>query len=193
MSKPRAAAILGILILCGLVVLSVAIVPGDRVGVPTSVAIAAGDPYFARLTGAFTRGCSDVAAVLPGVDDFFDICALVARAVKNLTPSSISNQQEGEVVAPAIIDRLGKELDASSCAECVQLVQDFETTLATNNTVQGLEEALKAGCEKRFSSPAQADRCRELVAKMQLPASVDLILSDFPPLIMCRELKLCPL
>ena len=176
MRKLKAAAILGVLILCGLVIL-------------TSLAIAARDPYFAKLTGAFTRGCLDVAAVLPGGSAFFDVCTLVARAVKSLTPSSINV----DVVVTAIGDEIGKEMDASNCAECFQFVQDFETTLSVNGTVQGIEDALKAGCEKRFSVPAQADECRALVDQMQIPASVDMLLSDFPPLILCRQLKLCPL
>ena len=197
MRKPRAAAILGVLILCGLVVLGFGIRPKNTTSSLlhhwTSVAIAAGDTYFAKLQGAFTRACSDEAA-LTGIPDFFDACALVAHALKRVAPFSSPEQ-----VAEAIVGQTRKEFEASSqgstdaCEECVQFAQDLETTLATNGTVQGIEEALAAACEKRFSKPAEAAQCRTIVGALQIPPSVDLLLSDFPPLILCRQLKICPL
>ena len=197
MRKPKAAAILGVLILCGLVVLGVGIRPQNTTSSLfhhwTSVAIAAGDTYFAKLQGAFTRACSDEAALV-GIPDFFDVCALVVHALKSLTPSSTPEQ-----VAEAIVGQIGKELEASSqgstdaCAECVSFVQDIEIFLAANGTVEGLDEALVAACEKRFSKPAEANQCRTIVGALQIPAAVDLLLSDFPPHILCQQLKICPL
>lgn len=189
MRKPKAAAILGALIVCGLVVLASGIRPYNTttslLDHVTSRAMAATDPLFARLQSAFTRACSDQAALLPSVPDFFDACAIVARAVKSTDPT------EG------LFREIDKELKDSSqgsqeeCDACVDFVREFENALVANNSPQGLQEALEAACERRLTKPADLDRCRALVA--QIPVTINLFLGNLPPLVFCRQLNRCPL
>jgi len=72
-------------------------------------------------------------------------------------------------------------------------VTDIEIVLATNGTAQGLQEVLAAACEKRYSKPADIAQCFTVAGALQLPASIDFLLTNFPPLILCQELKICPL
>jgi hypothetical protein len=187
MSNAKAAALVGALIFCGLFVL-------------TSVAVAARDPYFAKLQGAFTRGCAEQATLAPvdAQDLFFDACSLIVHALKRLSPSNISADRFAAAflaeIATAFEDLaedvfVGATPPQDPCEQCVTVVQELETLLAATDTVPSIEAALVAGCEKRFSDLNQADQCRQLVG--QLPSFVDLVLSNFPPLIACREINFC--
>jgi hypothetical protein len=198
MSKARAAGVLGALILCGLLFLS-------------NLVIAQKDNYFARLQGAVTRGCLEL-ALLPNVapDDgstpsatvfFFDACTLFVHALKDVTPSLTPSNSTLEEFEDAFLGemagfivRWAARVDAqeNACDECVQVVQDVEIFLAANGTAASLEDALLAGCEERFSNPTEADQCRQIVEAVGVPVLVDFILGNFPPLTLCRELNFCP-
>jgi hypothetical protein len=190
--RRKAAAVLGVLILCGFIVLAGGL--GSKATTSslfpqlTSEAIAATGSFFAKLQGAILRGCSDVFAG----GDLFDACALFAGAVKSLTPSSTV-----EEFGTALVDEIGKEAKANSkgegsaCDECSQFVFDIEAALDTNGTVEGIQEALTLACERRLSDPAQLDQCFQLVA--QIPAAVNFTLNNFSPDVICQQVKLCPL
>jgi hypothetical protein len=194
MSKAKAAALVGALSLCGLVVL-------------TSLAVAAGRPALTKLHGAFISGCAKEAAhtpiVLPDGGDpreaFFDACFLLVRALKVVSPS---NSDFVERFLAAFVAEIANSLDdlaktfdltptGDPCDDCVIVVQEFESFLAANATVPSIALALQAGCEKRFLNPTEADECRQIVETV--PVLVDLLLSNFPPLVLCRQLNICPL
>jgi len=189
MRKRKAAAILVVMILCGLVVVGSGIrlrkASPSLLEHVTSVAMAATDSLFAKLQGAFTGACSDVAA-LSNDPEFFDACAIVVRAFKSTDP------------AVGIVREIGKELEDSdsqgaqnACDACVQFVTEIEIELATNGTAIAIQEAMAAVCENgRLTNPADVDRCRAAAANS--PTTIDNFLTDFPPLITCQQLKICP-
>lgn len=177
MSKARAAGVLGSLMLCGLLFLS-------------SLAVAGGDNYFAKLKGTFLRACSKQASELQtdiGAHAFREACSFVVRVLENL-PSN-PNPEETET-QEAFLDALKNT--GETCDQCVAAVGDLQTSLAANNTAQDIEDALAAGCEKRFSDTAEADQCRQNVDAVNVPLMVNFFTSDLPPLVACRELTLCP-
>jgi hypothetical protein len=190
MSTARAAGVLGALILCGLLLLS-------------SLALASKDTFFATIQGALLWACSQQAAERSGDDAvvFLKACNYVVRALRGVTSTS------PEDVAQALFEGLGKNphfevpcpegeecvTPTTRCDRCVQAVQNLEIVLAANNTVEDIQDALQAACDKRFSDPAEASQCLQVVNDLPLPAAVDFMLGNFPPLVACQELKACPL
>jgi hypothetical protein len=185
MSKARAAGVMGVVILCGLLVLS------------TGLTVASTDAYFATVHGAFKRACSEHALLQTGIEAeaFSEACVFMARVLKNLSPTSVPTEEQ---ITQAALDAFRVPRD---CAECVEVIGDLELALVAQagppphiSTVQEIiEEALAAGCDQRFSDPAKATQCRDFVAAANVLSLVDLILEQLPPVTACRELKVCPL
>jgi hypothetical protein len=180
MSKARAVGILAVMILCGVILLS-------------TLAVAAGDPSFATLQGPFLQGCAEQAAIrddpfFAGGKAFHEACRFVVRALRHLAAFNATTEEIQEAFADELLSRT-----PANCDKCLQTVGDLETTLATNNTDRHIVDALVAGCERRFSDPAEADQCRQAIANLQLPFLFDFLLTNHPPLDACREAQSCPL
>jgi hypothetical protein len=195
MSKRRAAAVLGVLVLTGLLFLS-------------GLAVAGGGPrfkdpylgYFTKLQGAFRHACWERAKsddLLSGEPRLFlDACLFIVRALKPLTPIQVLNITTAEdELREAFLDAFAKDTPGlrrrSTCDECVEAVSDLEAFLATNGTSLDIEAALSEGCDDRFFYHLQkAAECRRLIGR--LPQLIDFALADLPPVTVCQELKFCP-
>jgi hypothetical protein len=105
---------MGVVILCGLLVLS------------TGLAVASTDAYFGTVHGAFKRACSEHALLQTVIDAdaFSEACVFVARVLKNLSPTSLPTEEQ---ITEAALDAFRVPRD---CGECVQVVHDLEIALS---------------------------------------------------------------
>jgi hypothetical protein len=189
MSKARAAGILGMLVVCGLVFVS-------------SLALAGSDPYFKKLQGAFRQACGEKAEsdnrlslVWDGTPaaQFEDACVFLVDFLKTLgqfTPPFVSNETLRDAVADAVKHRPHGPSDLTKCDQCIQTILDIDLTLGLNNTVRDIRDALVSACEESFSELAQVQQCVGLVS--QLPGLADLVIS-IPPTFSCQLAKACPI
>jgi hypothetical protein len=177
MSKTKALGILAAMLLCGVILLS-------------TLAVAAGDPYFSVLQGPFLRGCAEQAGLRSGeqAKAFMEACRFVVHALRGLTPFNITAEEFQDALVDEILSRT-----PGNCDKCIQVIGDLEAALATNQTAQNIDDALVAGCERRFSDPAEADQCRQIVGDLLTPQTIDFVLANFPPLTACRAANSCPL
>ena len=148
MTKARAAGVLGALILCGLLFLS-------------NLAVAEKDTYFAQLQGAFTQGCVEMAPGInaPRTDEeaavFFHSCLAVVHALR---PLSVNDT--GDDLFQGIFRNLSLIVAGSTCEQCVQSVQDFESCSNREYNGPGL-------CSIRPRDSAEARVCDTLPGPRQ--------------------------
>jgi hypothetical protein len=194
MSKGRAAVVLGVLVLTGLLFLSGLAVAGGGHRFKDSQ-----PGYFAKLQGVFRYACWERAKSDDLLTDepraFLGACLFFVRVLKPLTPAQVLTNTELDEVREAFLDAFAKETPGlgrrSTCDECVQAVSDLEAFLATNGTARDIEAALSEGCDDRFfHHPKKAAECRKLIG--QVPLLIDFALAELPPEIACEELKFCP-
>ena len=198
MSKRQAAAVLGVLVLGGVVLLSTLAAAGGADHFKGSRFKEFHRGYFAKLQAFFRHGCWEQSKMEPGPsvprEDFLDACLFVVRVLKPLTPTQVLTNTDLDEVREAFLEALEKETPGlrrhSTCDECVQAVADLEAILATNSTATDTEAALAEGCDDRFfHHPAKAAECRELVGRT--PFLIDFFLAELPPVTACEELKFC--
>lgn len=181
MSKPRAAALLGGLTVAGMLVLS------------SLVGASQGQSYFSQLKGALGRGCLQHATenVGSGQQEIFRAaCSFVASTMQELTPDAAAPEKREALLGAFAAETPGLGTP-TSCMQCVQTVQDFESYLATNGTAAGIEDALALGCQKKFTSTLLTE-CLQNLADMSTPQLIDFALANLPPVTACTEMQMCP-
>ncbi len=181
MSKTRAAGVLGVLTLCGLLVL-------------TSLAVAAGEPFFRQLQAAFRLGCVEKAPdTVQGDKSLFrEVCFLLVDALDDQTLRALLNLTVPvDVVPDALVDVLGDRLP-KDCDKCVIAVGELESFLGANGTASDLQDALNVDCATRFKTPTDAARCEQIVGHLEIGVAISFLLTNFPPGILCQELDRCP-
>lgn len=182
MRKARAATLLGGLTVVGMLALS------------NLVGASAQSTYFAQLKGAFGRSCLQYAAqnIPEGERSIFGAaCAFMASTLAELQPG------DGDAeMTTALVKALAEETPGVSplvsCEVCIQSISDFEAYLAVNGTVRRIDEALQAGCRKKYTKQPQLNECLQKVAGANTPALVDFALANVPPVTACEQMHLCP-
>jgi hypothetical protein len=206
MSKGKAAAVLGGLILTGLMLVSSLAVAGGGKNSKDQHSKHRNAGYFAQLGEDFRRGCweeafsRDPKSFIPP-EPFLAACLFIVRTLIPLEPDQLPRldqvltNRDAEDIEEAALEAFRKETPGlkrrSSCDECVQAVSDLEADLATNGTARDITDALENGCDERFFRHfAKARQCRSSVSP--IPVLIDFVLANLPPVTVCRELKFCP-
>jgi hypothetical protein len=205
MSKGKAAAVLGGLILTGLMLVSGLAVAGGGKNSRDQHSKHRDPGYFAQLEEDFRHGCweeafsRDPSFIPPKA--FLAACLFIVRTLIPLEPDQLPRldqvltNRDAEDIEEAALEAFRKETPGlkrrSTCDECVLAVSDLEVALATNGTATDTVDALEAGCDEHFFRHfAKAKQCRKYVSPV--PLLIDFVLANLPPETVCQELKFCP-
>ncbi len=184
MKKLRAAAVLG-----GLALAAVTLV--------TSIPATGNSGYLiTSMTSRIKRFCA------PG--ELRDACRYLANVIVPATPlfpyfssnDPIPPATLGAFLPVAATRMAPLVAPERTCDGCVQTVSDFESLLATNGTTTQIIDMMDDACTARFRrDAASAAQCASEIAGT-IPALVDLILANLPPLTACsagtrRPMNLC--
>jgi hypothetical protein len=156
MNKFKGAAILGALVIAGLSLFS---------SLPASGGTALTTDVARRLALACPRG------------EDRPLCRFVASMVQ-FVDSEGTLQETLVRLRPAV--RLGP--GERNCDGCLQAMSDIEAFLATNGTPAMFQEMIAEGCD-RFRNPSAIQDCQALAQRV--PQTVDRLLADLPPGIIC--------
>jgi hypothetical protein len=140
------------------------------------VSLAAGPPSQSNFTRDFQIACLD--------DQHFVGCEFAALLTEPFVANSSDFDQDAINAFPRVLI-----LPENDCNDCETEVSLLESDLATNGTAQELTSTFNQAC-KKVRTPSAKKNCAAQAAAV--PAIIDQVLSNDPPIPACDALNLCP-
>lgn len=137
-----------------------------------SAPAAAGDSAYLPDQGSLRRACATNELTVQG-------CLFVGKLLV------------GATVTPSDLKNLFGLKKNSTCNACIASVQDFEVLLATNGSTQNIQNSLLQACAYQYTDPTALGQCSAYVQD-NTANLIDVLLSQYPPLVACQNLGYCP-